>query len=286
MINTQDKPLSERELREEVIKLVHRAKTRLPVRPSHQDVERCFSLQIKEEYLPLDQDGAYIDRDAEIIVNNRVSSDERRNFTVYHELVHYLIRQDDDLYSYLHDTYEETSDFDRTIELVCNIGAAEFILPRESVITLISEGGFSLDLVPKICQKENVSGIVALIQLIQNAPNRSYGVICNYGILPRTEPREQQAFLTPPKKECLHILYAVWSPSARYSVARFTRIPKTHILYNALGSDGLIRGKDRIPFRSGTDWRVPAETMSFRGKAYGLFNVSPPPDPQQPKLFK
>ena len=68
-------------------------------------------------------------------------------------------------------------------------------------------------------------------------------------------------------------------------MARFTQIEKNHLLMHAYKQDDLIKGIDRIPFRSGTDWQAPAEAFSFRGKVYGLFNVSPPPNPQQLRLL-
>ena len=277
--------LSDRQLREQVIELVQHASRHLPDNASFDDIERIFGLHVCEDHLPLDKDGSYIEDGSKIIVNRNVTSDERRQFTVYHELAHFLIREDEDLYSYLHDAYVDTNDFDRTIELVCNIGAAEFILPRDGVRELIETQGFSLSLAPQLCQKGCVSGPAALIQLVQCAPNRCYGVICDYGIPPNSAIANQQAFFQAQQINALYILYAIWSPSARYSIARFTPIQKNHLLVQALSEDSLIKGKDRIPFKSGADWRVPAEAICFRGKVYGLFNVSPPPNPRQLRLL-
>jgi Zn-dependent peptidase ImmA (M78 family) len=276
---------SERQLREQVIQIVQRASKQLPRQASFADIEHTFGIQICDDKLPLDKDGAYIARDPRIIINSRVSSDERRQFTVYHELSHHLIREDDELYSYLHDAYVDTNDFERAIELVCNIGAAEFILPRDKVRELIGDQGFSLDLVTKICQQELVSGPAVLIQLVQNAPNQCYGVVCDYGIPPFSLNVNQKNFIPNQQTTTLYILYAIWSPAIKYSIARFTLIPKDHLLMQASLEESLIKGKDKIPFRSGTDWQVPAEVMCFRGKVYGLFNVSPPPDPQQLRLL-
>jgi Zn-dependent peptidase ImmA (M78 family) len=273
--------LSERELRERVIELVQSVRSQLLSNVSNDDIERCFGLEICENTLPMDKDGAYIESESKIVININITSVERRQFTLFHELVHNLIRRDDELYSYLHDTYEDTNDFDRTIELVCNVGAAEFILPRDRVRALIDNQGFSIDLVPQLCQQELVSGPAALIQLIQNAPNRCYGVICDYGSPQYYANGNQKAFIQPQQISTLYIQYAMWAPSAKYSLARFTQIPKDHLLMQVLMEDRMIKGIERIPFRSGTEWKVPAEAISYRGKVYGLFNVTPPPNPQQ-----
>ena len=253
---------SERQLREQVIKLAQEASSQLPDQASFVDIDRTFGLQVCIGELPRDKGGAYIEEERKIIINSTVTSDERRQFTAYHELVHHLIREDDELYSYLHDAYEDSRDFDRTIELVCNIGAAELLLPREKVGSLFETKGFSLELVPQLCQQGCVSGPAALIQLVQCAPNHCYGVVCDFGIPPNSENANQQAFIRTQQINTLYTLYTIWSPSAKYPIARFTKIPKNHMLMQSRVDDCLIKGKDRIPFRSGTDWQVPSTTQT------------------------
>jgi hypothetical protein len=277
--------LSDRQLREQVIKLTQTACQKLPRYPSISDIENCFSLKVVEGDLPIDKDGAYIEQESKIILNKLVTSDERRQFTLYHEVVHYLIRLDDDLYSYLHDAYPIATDFNRIVELLCNIGAAEIILPREYVRSLIDQRGFSLKLLLDLCQLNSVSGPAALIQLVQCAPNHCYGVICERGVIPTPENSNQEAFVHSSPTSAMYVLYAVWSPSAQYSIARFTRIPNDHILFRSSTNQMVIRGKDRIPFRSGKIWQVPCEICFFRNNIYGLFHAAPPPNVQQPRLL-
>ena len=276
---------SDSQLREQVVNLALKARQILPDLPSAADVEKCYPLTVQEDILPLDKEGAYIAQESKIIINKLITSTERRQFTLYHELVHHVIRQDDDLYSYLHDAYPNTSDFDRVIELVCNIGAAEIILPRETVRNLIDQKGLSLSLLPELCQSKAVSGPAALIQLVQYAPNQCYGVVCERGELSSIADSKQQAFLPNAASNGLYILYAMWSPSVKYALARFTTITSNHLLSQAANTQKLVKGMDRIPFRSGTDWQVPCEVVTFRNKVYGLFHVSQPQNPQQPRLF-
>ena len=277
--------LSERQLRERVIELVQHAQVQISGSSSDIDIVQHFGLQINEDDLPIDQDGAYIESESKIIININITSSERRQFTLYHELVHHLIRNDSNLYSYLHDAYRETKQFDKTIEIICNVGAAEFILPRDSVRELIVNKGFSVELVPQLCKTQNVSGPAALIQLVQCAPNHCYGVVCEYGFPPSSGDVNQQTFIRPTQVKTLYILYVIWSPSARYSISRFTSIPTDHLLMQALSEEQLIKGKDRIPFRSGKEWRVPCQALLFRNQVYGIFNVTQPPNNQQLKLF-
>lgn len=277
--------LSDRQLQEQVIELVTSFRMQVPTNASISDIVDRFGLSIHEGELPAGKDGAYIENESKIIVNSLITSEERKLFTVYHELVHYLIRNDSDLYSYLHEAYQDSRDFEKTIELICNIGAAEFILPRENVRDLIEKEGFSLNLIPTICQDNCVSGQAAMIQLIQCAPHCCYGVICGFGIPPLTRSNNQTAFVPANNIETLYVLYAMWSPSAKYSIARFTPIPKDHMLFNALSNHNLISGRGRIPFRSGTNWIVPCEVLNIRNSIYGIFNVKPPLNYLHPRLF-
>lgn len=277
--------LTERQLRERVIELVQVARKRLPETASEKDVEEAFSLSVAEEILPFDKDGAYVENESKILINRNITSSERRRFTLFHELVHFLIREDGTLYSYVHDAYENSVIFDRVIETLCNVGAAEFILPRDQVRALIDQSGFTLNLVPQLCQQEKASGPATLIQLVQCASHRCYGVICEYGIPPNVLHADQQAFFQAHQSPTFYILYAIWSPSEKYTLARFTPIPKDHFLSQALPEGGLIKGNDRIPFRSGHNWSTPVEAIYFRGKVYGLFNVTTAPNPNQLRLL-
>ncbi len=277
--------LSDRQLRERIIDLVQAACSELPPSPAVSDLESKFGLTIAYEVLPIDKEGAFIEEKSKIIVNRLITSDERRQFTLFHELIHYLLRKDDDLYAYLHETYRNEDSFYKTIEYLCNIGAAEILLPRQTVREVIDRQGFSLELLINFCESRQVSGPAALIQLIQYAPNECYGVICEYGNPQNPTTVEQGAFVGKNTLPYLYIRYAIWSPSARYPMARFTRIPSNHILTSGLRDRNPIKGVDRIPFRSESDWKVPCEVQFFRGNVYGLFHASPPPSTIQPRLL-
>lgn len=277
--------IPDRELRELVIELASRERKKLTERPTRTEIQEIFNVTIVESQLFDGQDGAYDSGSKKIILNSLVSSSERKQFTLFHELIHHLLRRDDELYAYLHETYRDNNSFVRTVELLCNIGAAEFILPRERVRGAIQNDQFSLTLVPELCKTPFVSGPAALFQLIQNAPHRCYAVVCDVGLRPSKNQSNQVAFLKRQNVSGLFIQYAIWSPSANYSIARFTTIPKDHILNNGLNSTELIKSKDRIPFRSGKEWPVDCEVLKFRGSVYGLFNVEAPPNYQQMQLF-
>src|SRR2546421_2529846 len=85
----------------------------------------------------------------------------RQRFTLYHEIVHLLIKRNDELYSILHDQYPSDKDFNRIIERLCNVGAAEFVIPREVVLNAIEEKGFSISLVRDLSSVGEISPAAA-----------------------------------------------------------------------------------------------------------------------------
>lgn len=277
--------LSERELRERVIDLAVEARSHISDSASPEEAAQYFGLRVRLGDLPNGQDGAYLEVSKTIVINQAMSSRERHNFTCYHELVHYLIRQEDDLYSYLHDVYPDSGQFEGVIELLCNIGAAELIIPREKVRSLIEEEGFALTHLPRLCTDLDASAPAGLIQLIQCAPHPCYGVACEYGLPTAQHHEGQSSFIPRQPNAALYILFAVWSPSARYKIARSTIIRDSHLLNQAYQQEGYLTGEEAIPFRSGTEWRVRCEAMYFRGKVYGIFNEKQPPSADQPRLF-
>lgn len=280
------KLLSERELRERVIDLAEKARVQIPPGPSPEEAAQHFGLQVRLGDLPNGQDGAYLEGSKTIVVNRAASSKERRNFTCSHELVHYLIRQEDDLYSYLHETYSDAGQFEGIIELLCNIGAAELIIPRERVRALIEAEGFALAHLPRLCTNQDASAPAGLIQLVQCAPHPCYAVACEFGPPPTQHHEGQSSFIPRRVNSALYILFAVWSPSARYKIARGTVIRDDHLLNQAYQQEGYLSGEGAIPFRSGTEWSVRCEAMYFRGRAYGIFNEKQPPAAGQPRLFR
>jgi len=277
--------MSERELRARVIDLVRKARGQIPPGATPEEVAQRFGLQVRLGDLPDGKDGAYLEDSRAIVVSQVVTSKERRNFTCYHELVHHLIRQDDPLYSYLHETYSDAGQFEGVIELLCNVGAAELIIPQEQVRALIEAEGFTLTHLPRLCTDRDVSAPAGLIQLVLCAPHPCYGVACDFGLSPIQHHQGQHSFIASVERHGLYILYAVWSPSARYKIARGTVIRDGHLLAQAYQEQRFLSGEEIIPFRSGTKWKVHCEAMYFRGRVYGIFSEKSPVGAGQPRLF-
>ncbi len=224
-----------------------------------------------------------------IWIDPDVADSEHRNFTYFHEITHHIIREDNELYSFLNEIADRNEDLTALEDRFANIGAAEFLIPSSSITTVLSEKGFSISLLPDLDKLFPASKPAIAIQLAQCASHKCFVVVCEYGIPPKSHS-SQAALLPnlPTQIPQLFIRYSSNSPSQdKYTIATFTTIPVDHLLSKVFETHQYFKGKDRIPFRSGTKWFVDCEAIYFKGRVYATFNVTQPPPSSslQPSLF-
>jgi len=285
--------LTEQQARQRVLELVWHAKAALGLQspPRYMGVKDSIAIHlgivVREEALPFDE-GQYIPADPPIVVlNPQIGDPDRLNFTFFHEISHHLIRQDDVLYSFLHEYAPNDEDFKIALNRYCNIAAAEFLIPSEDVRKVIAERGFSITLVGYLEPQYPASKPAIAIQLAQCASHKCFVVICEYGWVPQRATQQiRMDGVSQVRQPQLYVLYASSSPSvAKYTIARFVPIPKDHIITASYESRQLVRGLARIPFRSGTLWECECEAFFHKGKIYAAFNDSLPMSPHQLPLF-
>lgn len=223
-----------------------------------------------------------------MVINSRIQSQERKQFTRFHELMHYLIDRDDELISILHEvTWGQDGEYDRQIERLCNIGAAEFLMPREKFIELYKDNGFNVELIPFAASRFRSSAIATTIQLAQVAPHSCIAAICEYGLIPNERSPEQRRFLeerdsTLEKK--LYTIYSASSQSMKYSLARYAIIPNDHLIHEAYLEGQPLKGESYFPFRTGKRPRCFCETLPDKNRVYVVLHWDPPPTPNPDQL--
>ena len=130
------------------------------------------------------------------------------NSLEFHEVTHHLINQNGELISEIHDaTLNQEGEFDRQVERLCNIGAAEFLMPREKFTKLYKEKGFNVELIPFAASCFGSSTIATTIQLAQIAPNSCITAICEHGLVPNKAAHGfkviyLRANIAPPNLRC------------------------------------------------------------------------------------
>ena len=251
-----------------------------------------LGLNVKEDRLPSRIDG--ILKGSTILINSRIRNKERKQFTRFHEITHRLINGDEELISMLHEMpWSQDDEYRKQLERLCNIGAAEFLMPRKEFTELYERKGFSVKLIPFAANHFGSSTIATTVQLAQVAPNPCIIAICECGLIPSETVLAQRDLFsgkdsTPKAK--LHVVYSASSRAAKYGLARDTNIPNDHLIHQAFLEDQFLEEESYVPFRSGNQMPCYCEALpdKDRNRVYALFHlISPPnPNPAQLTLFE
>lgn len=283
--------LSSNDMRKHVIELVRNtvdkyASTPLP---RFDEIQEGLGLDAEEVELPPEVDGILAERT--ILVNSRIRNAERKQFTRFHEITHHLINEDGELISEIHDaTLNQEGEYNRQLERLCNIGAAEFLMPSREFIKLSEQREFNVGLVPFASRQFGTSAIATMIQLAQIAPNSCISAVCEYGTPSNEAPVNHQNLLREENasfKNTFHVTYSASSPNTKYLLTKNTRIPEDHLIHRAFLNSEAIEERSYIPFRSGKKMPCYCEALrdKDRDRVFVIFHLTPPPNPDQLTLI-
>ena len=254
--------------------------------PAFDDICTGLGLNVVEDSLPNGKEGMYLEKT--IFVNSQMLNEERKRFTQFHEVVHYLIRKDEDLISELQDyPYSKEDEYEKVVEILCNIGAAEFLMPRDEFKKLYTAEGFNVRLILNASRNFKSSMIATTIQLAQIAPNKCITAIFEYGLTPKNTTHPQDLLFNtkyPIQKPKLHVIYSASSPAADRWLAKYTIFPDDHLINQSFSQDKMLKGASDIPF-PGWQESCTCEALPYKNRVYALFHLSPLPDPNQMTLF-
>lgn len=272
----------------EIKKLVNQVKDQIGINTSYQylgmddPVAKLLGIEVIEKKLPQGVYGYYIPPTSQrnkhsILLNLNCSNQERLNFTYFHEITHFLIKGDDDLYSFFDNSATANETLKNLVEKYADFGAAEFLVPSGYVKDLIAEEGFSMKLLPRIDQIFHASKPAIVFQMAQCAPHKCFIVICKEDLLP-TAVENQTGFFGDLgcHERCLFLEYTSASPTNKYLLARNTRIPKGHLIEKVFISEHDGRGNDVIPFVRQKEWKVDCDAVFYKGKVFAVFNLTEP----------
>lgn len=219
-----------------------------------------------------------------IVVDPKIGVKARQRFTAYHEIVHHLIRRNNELYSILHDQYQKDKDHTNIIERLCNVGAAEFVIPRGSVFAAIEEEEFSISLVRSLSRVDEISPTAVCVQLASCAKHGCIATICKMA----SPPNAGRSDLLGQMKTgmVLQVDMAISSPRTKYGIARGSLIPGGHLFYDAYKAvkNDIVSGKAQVPNRHNRSWIEDCEAMRIGNQVFGVFNLEPPPVINQNQL--
>ena len=274
-------------LKKHVIELVRKvvteyASTTIPI---FDEICSGLGLDVREGCLPDRIDGTQ--KGKTIIINSGIKNEERKRFTGFHEVTHHLIEKDGYIISELHEYTTQKDGYTRPLEYLCNIGAAEFLMPSKVFVKLYEEKGFNINLIPVAARYFNSSTIATTIQLAQVAPNSCITAVCES--TPNDTGSSQTHFSKVKKyrstKQKLHVAYSASSPATKYLLAKYTEIPGDHLINQAFLQAQPVEGESYVPFRSGKKMPCYCEALADSYRIYVLFHLTPPPAPNQKSFF-
>jgi len=250
-----------REIDRQVRELVARARREYGLAEGCDGTTACrrLGLDLGEGSLPAKTDGLLSGN--RIVLNDRITWPPRREFTVFHEITHYLLDEDGELIEYLTDAYRKDANaFRQELERCCNVGAAEFLMPQQRVYDAIREEGFSIGLLERIVARHGVSVVAAAQQLASCAPAGSYVVLA-----------------AASGGGVLSIEYAFTAPDTKYPLARFYPLAADHLFVTSWESHRRVSGPTYIPFRSGNTKPCYGEAQPLGGRVVGFLTDRRPP---------
>lgn len=158
------------DLRPKVIELAQDyRKTHAPLTPER--LAGGIGASLSYGKLPEGKFGALVPEKKHILIDQE-STPKRQRFTLAHEVMHFLIQQNDDLLSDLHEAYAG-KELESQLEALCNLGAAEMLLPSGVVDAALIKKGQSPKLVPELAKLHQVSEEVVIIALAERSPTPS-----------------------------------------------------------------------------------------------------------------
>ncbi len=170
------------------------------------------------------------------IIFDKSQPETRQNFSISHEICHTLFP---DAYEVARNRYEhrERFDPDRELEQLCDIGAAELLLPEQEVRADVARLGFGLEAVPVLRDRYQASREAIIRRMVQLHDGACVAVFLDYRLKPSEKAVLRQLSLISSDAELrpkLRIAYAV--ASARFSVflPQDKSVPDTSCVYKAV----------------------------------------------------
>lgn len=270
--------LSEQNLREHMLHIVQKVRASCNHYQNPYDLasELGFSIVESSSASSSMLEGAYLDN--VILLNTHEwVSEERRRFTLYHEICHGLLREDEWFWSILHDQFKSDIDFDYVKERLCNVGAAEFLLPRSQVSHFLDSEGVSVTHIETLANRFSASRLATAIQIADCARHRCITVVATR--MPDPTPDFPRLIeLEEPNELPLLVEYSMPSRTTKYRVGRYAPIRARSIV--AMAEDAphgeVLNAPDLVPFKSGRRWEVDTEAVRLGSRVYALFNLEAP----------
>ncbi len=199
----------------------------------------------------------------------------RQNFSICHEVCHTLFPDGYEMIRHRNND-RERFDPDRELEQLCDIGAAEILLPDEDFRIDVGRFGFGLAAVALLRERYEASREAVIRRMVQLDRESGAAVFLEYRLKPSEEAVSRQMSLNglaaEPRRK-LRIAYTVTSDSFGVFLPRHKSIPESSCVYEAAMNDHLTAATETWEIPGLPSCRVEAMRMPPGDEVDALLRV-------------
>ncbi len=273
--------MNEREMREHVVQLV-RGKIKkhgLPHRPTWKETVSALGLPAPKA-ANIAQDGMWVSASRQIVYSSRLTCLERIEFTVFHEITHYLIEDDGEIPSQLGEYFAGQADDQKehyALEALCQRGAGEFVMPSAHFLPMVVGLNWRVAGIRQAAAQFGCSAVAAAFQFTHHHPKACFMAVCEMGVPPGG------------RGEALHVAYTVCNHAVEYPMYRYETVPRHHLVHQAWQDRAEATGQAQGFYRSRNSRAMDCEVTCVGRRAYAAFfrdgNVAIQYHPDQLSMF-
>ena len=183
----------------------------------------------------------------------------RKNYSISHELIHTFF---DDCFEMVHQRKSDRAAFDpqQEVEHLCQVGAAEILMPQEDFVLDLERLGLSLAGVSELCQRYEASREAIARRMLALTDKAAALVFFSRRLKP--VEKKNGGYLNGQKpKEKMRILYSVQTPEFPAFLPAHKSVPDESCVNAAIVADEVASGYEDWGVRDSGRWFVEAMAL-------------------------
>ena len=183
----------------------------------------------------------------------------RRNYSISHELIHTFF---DDCFEMVHQRKSGRAAFDpqQEVEYLCQVGAAEILMPEEDFALDLERLGLSLSGISELCQLYEASREAVARRMLALTDEAAALVFFSHRLKP-VEKKNGGYLTSQERKERMRILYSVQTPTFPVFLPAHKSVPDESCVNAAIFTDEVASGYENWGVRDSGRWFVEAMAL-------------------------
>jgi uncharacterized protein DUF955 len=183
----------------------------------------------------------------------------RRNYSISHELIHTFF---EDCYEMVHQRKSELATFDpqQEVEHLCQVGAAEILMPEEDFALDLAGLGLSLSAVPALCRRYEASREAVARRMLALTDQAAALVFFSRRLKP-LEKKDCDYLNGKRPKEKMRILYSVRTPNFPVFTPPHKSVPDDSCVSSVMVADDIVSGYEEWDVRGFKRWFIEAMAL-------------------------